>query len=525
MKTLAFAIAFVLFGAVVARPAEPTDIESQLLELRQRIDALEIENRSLREAVATPAPDLSSGPYLSAEDTITDKGTESVVEPKIEELESEFAAAEVECPRPQDIKTDLVFTGAWNHGLEFTTKNKEFRVHIGGRSQLDTSWYRADENVNDNINHPYEDGVDFRRARIRIDGTMFYTMDWAMEYDFINSFEVDDRVHPITAITDMWWTCREVPWFGNVRIGNQKPPIGFEHLVSSRFLPFMERSYNQDAFYGGLYNGFQPGVQCFDNYGDDNSGLWQAGVFKPTDNVFASAVYDGDYSFVGRLTRLLWDDCDGARLLHLGGSVAQQTTVRERVSYRTRDAIRAGVSAEWPIPASTGALAGDEILWFNGELAGVYGPWTLQSEYLVSNLDDASAIIGNVVQPSVGNVTYHGGYVQVLYYLTGEHDNYNKTTGVFDRVIPYNNFYFRNYCVASGPGAWQIGARYNFLDLNDETLNGGILHNATLGLNWFLNPNMKLQFNYMATHRDAALAGDLGDGWIHGFGMRVAHDF
>ena len=25
--------------------------------------------------------------------------------------------------------------------------------------------------------------------------------------------------------------------------------------------------------------------------------------------------------------------------------------------------------------------------------------------------------------------------------------------------------------------------------------------------------------------RDAALAGALGDGWIHGWGMRVAHDF
>ncbi len=37
---------------------------------------------------------------------------------------------------------------------------------------------------------------------------------------------------------------------GNIRVGNQKEPVGFERLVSSRFLPFMERSYNQDVFYG-----------------------------------------------------------------------------------------------------------------------------------------------------------------------------------------------------------------------------------------------------------------------------------
>ena len=70
-----------------------------------------------------------------------------------------------------------------------------------------------------------------------------------------------------------------------------------------------------------------------------------------------------------------------------------------------------------------------------------------------------------------------------------------------------------------------MAARYNYLDLNDNGLNGGILHNFTAGLNWFWNPNMKIQFDYMATHRDAALAGNLGDGWINGWGIRVASDF
>ena len=44
-----------------------------------------------------------------------------------------------------------------------------------------------------------------------------------------------------------------------------------------------------------------------------------------------------------------------------------------------------------------------------------------------------------------------------------------------------------------------------------------------MGLNWFLNPNMKVQFNYIAEHRDAPQ--DVVSGWINGVGIRAAYDF
>jgi hypothetical protein len=46
-------------------------------------------------------------------------------------------------------------------------------------------------------------------------------------------------------------------------------------------------------------------------------------------------------------------------------------------------------------------------------------------------------------------------------------------------------------------------------------------------LNWFLNPNLKFQWNYMATYRDVDLvpAFAAGSGVVHGFGMRMAIDF
>ena len=72
-------------------------------------------------------------------------------------------------------------------------------------TQFDAGWFSADANVQDNINNPYEDGVDFRRGRIRIDGTMYYTIDWAVEYDFFNSFDARRHDAHVTGPTDLWW--------------------------------------------------------------------------------------------------------------------------------------------------------------------------------------------------------------------------------------------------------------------------------------------------------------------------------
>jgi phosphate-selective porin OprO/OprP len=536
---VALCIGFGLTGPKLFAQSQSTSLDLQLAEFRARIEALERENASLRKS----APDrAASGPSFApvpATPVATDIPSTDL-EQRLSELEAKFALTETlpapegaiceECEEYHVVGSDLDMKAYWKDGFEVATKHKDFRVHVGGRAQVDAGWFDADPSVQDNINRPYENGADFRRARLRIDGTMYQSIEWATEYDFVNGFrDVDfDTDRTITGITDCWVILNDLP-MGNLRVGQQKPAIGFEHLVSSRFLPFMERSYNQDSFYGGVYNGFLPGVSLFETIGEADYGTWNVGLFKPTDNVFAASAHDGDFFAVGRMTHLLWYYDEGAHLFHVGGSYAQQTTVGGRVIYRTRDAIRTGLAPSWPVPASTGTIGGDDMSWLNGELAMVEGPWTFQSEYLVSYMTDAAPIVGNVIQTPEGDVFYQGGYAQLLYFLTGEHDNYDKLLGVFTRVRPHENFFSSTdscgrHC-GGGIGAWQVGARYDYLDLNDNGFNGGILHNGTVGLNWFLNPNMKFQFNYMITHRDAALVGTEGDGWINGFGTRFAMDF
>ena len=65
--------------------------------------------------------------------------------------------------------------------------------------------------------------------------------------------------------------------------------------------------------------------------------------------------------------------------------------------------------------------------------------------------------------------------------------------------------------------------RFSCLDLNDKAIQGGQVYDSTVGLNWFLNPNMKVQLNYILEHRDAPQ--NVVQGWINGVGVRGAYDF
>ena len=334
-----------------------------------------------------------------------------------------------------------------------------------------------------------EDRLLFRRIRLELEGSLPEDMLWRMQVDFNTPSTPEYK--------DVYFGWEELPGNHSLLIGNQKRPLGLDHYNSSRFNVFAERplvveAFNEDARRLGV---------CLNGYTDDESRAWQAGVFN-LENTSITGRYVGDSLQMGGYARLLaspWYTHDGRCYSHWAlagalarpdGDVAPGDSNSSESRFRTRPQARS--DARW---LDTGPIAGAE--WY--QILAVenmlnYGPFQWTAEYMANFLQR------DVTTPGTGpDVFFHGFYVYGAYFLTGEHMPYDRTSGTLDRVQLHQNFSLadrlRGRPSQGGWGAWQVALRYDFLDLTDQDIAGGIEQNFTLGLNWYWTAYSKLQTN------------------------------
>jgi phosphate-selective porin OprO/OprP len=123
-----------------------------------------------------------------------------------------------------------------------------------------------------------------------------------------------------------------------------------------------------------------------------------------------------------------------------------------------------------------------------------------QGEYLYFDIDRAAGL------PSL---QFAGWYAQASWTLTGEMRAYNPSTGSYGTIIPVHPF-----TAAGGWGAWEVAGRYSVTDLNDRLgfktgIAGGDQVVYTLGLNWYVNRNVRFMFDYLHGTIDKQLSSVL----------------
>ncbi|HKI36666.1 MAG TPA: porin [Gemmataceae bacterium] len=422
-----------------------------------------------------------------------------------------------------------------SEGFVAETPDGAFRYHIGGRFDWDSGWYRAPQNIQQSLDNPLLDGTDLRRFRLAVDGTVWQNVDFKLEADFSKASDFKDfQATPQTNIfiTDAWIALRDLPVLDTVKLGHQKEYLTFSNGTSANSLPFMERPYIYDAFQNNF--SWDSGVSTSRTYFDKHMTSWVGFFWNGTQSEAFNA--GGHYALSGRLTVLPVYDEDRHLWVNLGvaGSV-RSFGPNDPNDVTVRPLVRTGESFNVPDLIDTGTLLSHDGLQILGaDVQSAWGPLTVGGEFLCWFINNAYT--GNLPNPngilppgaeSVGNLFFSGFSVEALYFLTpGDHRDIDRVTPGYARVRPVRNFLCLRHgdgpC-CKGLGAWEVGVRYDHVDVNSGLIQAGRLDSVTCGVNWYLNPNTRITANYVYTNRDTGNPSSSGN--FDAFGVRVHFDF
>jgi phosphate-selective porin OprO/OprP len=385
---------------------------------------------------------------------------------------------------------------ASDKGLQVESKDGAYKFRLGGLLQVDNRTYidGGDGGASD----PLDDTFALRRVRPRLRGTLWEKLDFDFQPEFAGTVRILDAYGDWKILED------ESLRF---RFGQFKTPVGLERLQSASNVLFIERglptnlvptrdiglqlhgkAYDGVFTYGlGVFNGVNDGYDARGNLdtndGYDIDGRLVVAPFKKTDIDFLQGLSIGVAGSWGTET----------------GAVSNSSSDGRRIQY-----VSAGQNPFFRINDAGGTTFDGDRIRYNPQLTYYYGPFGLLSEYTVTQQEFAR---GGKQQTLINQAFT----AQASYVLTGEDASY-------EGVKPAHPFSFGD----GGWGAWELAARYGFLDVDSAAFDGdpatrlatvGSVSGANawaVGLNWYLNTNFKFQLNFEQTYYNGGdgLVGD-----------------
>ena len=173
-------------------------------------------------------------------------------------------------------------------------------------------------------------------------------------------------------------------------------------------------------------------------------------------------------------------------VLHLGVSYTDKDTDGDVIRLRARP-MADMVPTRFVDTGSSGLRASDRNSVIGVEGLWVTGPVKVQAEYMSTDVKRYG---------SFDDFTGDGYYISGLWNVTGETWGYKS--GVPTTGLPDN----------PSVGMWQLGLRYDTIDLTDGAVVGGEMDSWTAGVNWYWRSNFKFMLNYVAVKQEKGVLND-----------------
>lgn len=382
--------------------------------------------------------------------------------------EQEPQKKEVAEIRPNSIK---VKTGY--EGLTLKSADGAFAFQIGGRMQIDTAFVDEDQTR-------LGSGAELRRARLKVEGTMWRIWGYKFQIDFGHGdTEIKDAYIKFKGFKPVSFT-----------LGQQKLPFTMESWTSNQWITFQERAlmntFIEDDSVGRRRFGFKAHTHQI-----IHGSHWTAAAGVFGEGIEHKGPFNESWAPMGRIT--FAPIVEPTRVLHFGvDAYYRHYPHNPELSFTAHPEIHA-IS---PL-LNSGVISGTEdVLLLGGEVSAMWGPFHAQSEYLHAHVGRKNGL---------PDPDFYGWYVQAGYFLTGESRNYQPEKGRYGRVFPHQ------IVGQGGWGAWEIAARFSTLDLTDSGILGGTENNITAAINWYATPSIMFRFNYVHAHTDpSSIAAGVG---------------
>lgn len=416
------------------------------------------------------------------------------LEDRLEKVEEALRQTRTDTRRLEVIEEDRLKAkpiAGWNlkDGFFVQAPDGYYKLRIGGYAHADGRFFV------DNEDPASDSQFTLRRARLDIRANLAQYFELRILPDFqggriqLQDFYLDAKYFPEAY----------------VRVGKFKSLIGLERITSATSLVFIERAFptslapNRDL--GALLMGDIARGQYSYAIGIANGVPDGASNGSDTD-------LNGDKDFLGRVFvhPLQNSSVPALRGLGLGvaGTFGRQVTSPtspDLPSFRTSGQARyfSYRTDTPPTTAGTTTPDGAHYRW-SPQAYYYFGPFGLLGEYI-------SASQRLVRGEEDEEVTNDAWQIQASYVLTGE-------PVTFKGVAPAKVFDPRK----GTWGAWQVAARYSELDIDNEVFDAGFADSTrsaskasmwSVGLNWYLNPNVMFALNFDRTDfEEGASSGD-----------------